>query len=45
MLLAVMLFLIGIFFILMGLLAEIIVRIYYKSQNKPIFHIKDAINF
>lgn len=45
MLLAVMLFLIGIFFILMGLLAEIIVRIYYKSQNKPIFHIKDKINF
>lgn len=45
MLLAVMLFLIGIFFILMGLLAEIIVRIYYKSQNKPIFHVKDKINF
>ncbi|MDP2905295.1 MAG: glycosyltransferase family 2 protein [Candidatus Omnitrophota bacterium] len=44
-LLAVMLFLLGVFFILMGLLAEMVVRIYYRSQNKSIFHVKDKINF
>ena len=29
----------------MGLLAEILIRTYYESQDKPIYLIKDKINF
>ena len=36
---------IGVQFILMGLLAEILIRIYYESQNKAIYLIKEKINF
>lgn len=44
-LLSVMCFLIGVLFVLIGLLAEILVRIYHESQSKPIFNIKEKINF
>lgn len=44
-LLTVFLMLVGLQFILMGLLAEILIRVYYESQNKPIYSIKDRINF
>ena len=44
-LLTVFLIIIGIQFILMGLLAEILIRTYYESQDKPIYLIKDKINF
>jgi len=44
-LLTVFLIIIGIQFILMGLLAEILIRTYYESQNKPIYLIKNKINF
>ena len=44
-LLTVFLIIIGIQFILMGLLAEILIRTYYESQDKPIYLIKDKFNF
>jgi len=44
-LLTVFLIIVGIQFILMGLLAEILARTYYESQNKPIYSIKEKINF
>jgi hypothetical protein len=34
----------GIMMIMMGLLAEIIVRTYHESQNKPIYLVRDVIN-
>lgn len=37
-------FITGIMSILMGLLAEIIMRIYYESQGKPIYLVKYTIN-
>ncbi len=36
---------IGVQFILMGLLAEILIRIYYEAKGKPPYLIKDKINF
>lgn len=44
-LLTVFLAMVGIQFILMGLLAEILIRIYFESQSKPIYHVKNKINF
>ncbi len=44
-LLTVFLILVGVQFILMGLLAEILTRTYYESQNKPIYLVKKKINF
>jgi len=44
-LLAVLLIIIGIQFILMGLLAEILIRIYYEPRGKPPYTIKEKINF
>jgi len=41
--LGVMLFIMGVQFITLGLLAEMIVRTYYESQKKQIFHIKKII--
>jgi glycosyltransferase involved in cell wall biosynthesis len=43
-LLAVFLFLVGITFVLMGLLAELIVRTYHESQAKPIYWIRTTLN-
>jgi hypothetical protein len=34
----------GIQFIFMGLLAEMIVRTYHESQNKPTYLIRERIN-
>lgn len=44
-LLTVMSFLTGLIMILMGLLAEMLVRVYYESQGKPIYLIKETHNF
>jgi glycosyltransferase involved in cell wall biosynthesis len=35
----------GVMFILLGLIAEIIIRTYHESQGKPIYVIKSMINF
>lgn len=43
-LLIVFLVLVGIQFILMGLLAEILTRTYFESQNKPTYLIKEKFN-
>lgn len=42
-LLAVVLVLIGIQFLVMGLLAELIVRTYYESQGKPVYYVRDIL--
>lgn len=44
-LLATMTFLIGIVSILMGLLAEMLVRIYFESQGRSAYNVRDLINF
>lgn len=44
-LLTVLLIVIGIQFILMGLLAEILIRVYYEPRGKTPYSIKDKINF
>ena len=38
-------FLVGFISILMGLLAEMIVRTYFESQNRPPYLVRDLINF
>ncbi len=43
-LIAVFLATLGINFIVMGLLAELIIRTYHESQGKPIYHIRDTRN-
>jgi glycosyltransferase involved in cell wall biosynthesis len=43
-LLAVFLFLLGVNFILMGLLAELIIRTYHESQQKPIYWVRSLRN-
>lgn len=43
-LLVVMSFITGIMSILMGLLAEIIMRTYYESQDKPVYLVKNILN-
>lgn len=42
-LLAVLLIIVGVQFLVMGLTAELIVRTYYETQNKPIYHIREVI--
>jgi glycosyltransferase involved in cell wall biosynthesis len=44
-LIAVFLAILGVNFVLMGLLAELIVRTYHESQDKPIYHIRQTLNF
>jgi glycosyltransferase involved in cell wall biosynthesis len=44
-LIAVFLGTLGVNFIVMGLLAELIVRTYHESQGKPTYHIRDLQNF
>jgi glycosyltransferase involved in cell wall biosynthesis len=44
-LIAVFLGTLGVNFIVMGLLAELIIRTYHESQGKPIYHIRDLKNF
>jgi hypothetical protein len=43
-LLAVILIVIGAQTLLMGLLAELLVRTYYESQNKPIYSIRESLS-
>lgn len=43
-LLAVFLFTVGIQFIFMGLIAELLVRTYHESQGKPIYFVKRTLN-
>ena len=43
-LIAVFLATLGINFISMGLLAELIVRTYHESQDKPTYHVRDTLN-
>ncbi len=42
--LSAMLFLIGIMGILMGLLAEILVRVYFESQSRPAYNVQSVLN-
>jgi dolichol-phosphate mannosyltransferase len=42
--LAMIMFAMGVQFIFMGLLAEMIVRTYHESQNKPTYLIRESIN-
>jgi hypothetical protein len=44
-LIAVFLAILGVNFIVMGLLAELIVRTYHESQGKAIYHIRETKNF
>jgi dolichol-phosphate mannosyltransferase len=44
-LLSAMTFLVGAMSILMGLLAEILVRIYFESQQRAAYTVRDLINF
>jgi glycosyltransferase involved in cell wall biosynthesis len=44
-LLAVFLFLLGVQCILMGLLAELLMRTYHESQRKPTYSVAEAVNF
>jgi len=43
-LIAVFLAILGVNFVVMGLLAELIVRTYHESQGKPIYHVRDLKN-
>ena len=44
-LLAVFLFTLGVQFIMLGLLAEIVIRTYYEIKDKPPYFIKEKVNF
>ncbi len=41
--LAILLIILGVQFLVMGLLAELMVRTYHESQNKPIYYIRELI--
>ena len=43
-LLGIFLIIIGVQFFMMGLIGEMIMRVYYESGNKPIYHIRKMIN-
>jgi len=42
-LLAVLLIILGVQFLVFGLMAEMNVRTYYESQNKPVYHVREVI--
>jgi glycosyltransferase involved in cell wall biosynthesis len=42
---AIVMFAVGIQFILMGLLAEMLVRTYHESQSKPIYAVRERLGF
>lgn len=42
-LLSIMLILLGVQFLVFGLVAELIVRTYYESQNKPVYHVRETV--
>ena len=41
--LSVLLIILGVQFLVMGLLAELVVRTYHESQNKPVYHVKEIL--
>lgn len=43
-LLAILLLVIGVQFLGMGLLGEIVIRTYYESQGKPIYHVRSVLS-
>ncbi len=43
-LLAIFLFIVGLQFIILGLLAEILIRTYYETNNRPPYKIKETVN-
>jgi hypothetical protein len=43
-LLAVLLVVIGVQLITMGLLGEMVIRTYYESQAKPIYHVRQTVS-
>ena len=43
--LAIVMFAVGIQFVLMGLLAEMLVRTYHESQAKPIYAVRERLGF
>jgi hypothetical protein len=43
-LLAVLLVVIGVQLITMGLIGEMVIRTYYESQSKPIYHVRRTVN-
>src|SRR5437763_1036768 len=42
---AIVMFAVGVQFILMGLLAEMLVRTYHESQAKPVYAVRERIGF
>ena len=42
--LTVLLVIMGMMFVLLGILAELLIRIYHESQDKPPYSVKDVIN-
>lgn len=42
---SIMVFILGFLSILMGLIAELLVRTYHESQGKTVYHIREMINF
>jgi hypothetical protein len=42
--LAVLLIILGVQFLVMGLLAELMVRTYHESQNKPIYYVREILD-
>jgi len=42
-LLAVLLVILGVQFLVMGVIAELIVRTYYETQNKPVYHLREVL--
>jgi len=42
-LLAALLALVGIQFLVLGLLAELIIRVYFESQHKPIYVVRETV--
>ena len=43
-LLVVMTFIVGVLSILLGLLAELLVRVYFESQGKPVYFVRSTVN-
>jgi hypothetical protein len=43
-LLAILLILIGIQLLMMGFLGEMIMRIYYETRDKPIYHVRQVLD-
>ena len=44
-LLGVLLIVVSLFFIILGLLGEVLIRLYYEVQNKPVYYIREVRRF